>query len=66
MQDVCLLLRSDPQLEADVNPLADTHTRERSLLIRCIEMKRGESDSRAVLRLHECGIYAGNIRVKGS
>lgn len=40
MQDLCLLLRSDLQLEADMNPLADTHTREGGLSMKCEESDR--------------------------
>lgn len=71
MQHICLLLRSDLQLEADRNPLADTHTRVGSLSMHRIEMKCEECDSRVVkvLCLHECGsyeLYARNIWGKWS
>lgn len=59
MQDICLLLRLDLRLEADMNPLADTHTRMGSLSMHCTEMKFEESDRGTVKVLCscECGSY---------
>lgn len=40
MQDICPLLRSGLQLEADMNPLADSQTLGGSLSMHGIKMKR--------------------------
>lgn len=39
MQDVCLLLRTELQSGADMNPSADSQYGEGGLLIYCAEMK---------------------------
>ena len=58
MQDICPLLRSGLQLEADMNPQADSQTHGGSLSMQGIKMKStSDREGPSFLCLAECGIY---------